>query len=117
MHDLVEKLAASAHFHDQVEIASVFKCIMECQGVGVCANTLQDGNLPDNVAAPVTLGSFARENLASILVTCRLYEDNHYIAGGSLLTQYGKQLYCRQFGGRCTFHLDAAGRLRGPPTL
>lgn len=60
MHDLVKELATGAQFHDQVEVAGNFKCIMECQGVGVRANTLQDGNLLDNVAAPVTLGSFAR---------------------------------------------------------
>lgn len=94
MHDLVKELAASAHFRDQVEIASVFKCVMERQGVGVHANTLQNGNLLDNVAAPVTLGGFARENLACILVTSCLYQDNHCNAGVSLLKQLGTQVFC-----------------------
>lgn len=73
VHDLIKELASSTQFHDQVEIASVFKCIMECERVGVLANTLHDGNLLDDMTASVTVSSFARQDLASILVIVCLH--------------------------------------------
>lgn len=67
MHDLIEELAASTQFHNQVKAASIFKCVVEGERVWVLANTLYNGNLLDNVTASVALSRFARQDLASIL--------------------------------------------------
>ena len=80
LHDLVKELATSAQLHNQVELASIFKGIMKSERVGVLANAPQDGNLFDDVTAPVTLGRFARENLASILVTSCLHSHANTLA-------------------------------------
>lgn len=78
MHDLVEQLAASTQFHNQVEVASIFKCVVECERVWVLANTLHNGNLLDNVITSVALSRFARQDLASILDIGCLHASRHW---------------------------------------